>query len=142
MTNAHEAGKLLDIFSVMEDFGGHATTLAMRDPSQSGTGRDSTCICSFLVFVCDDDNKHKYLDLDAADSTEPLMPVSNKEHFPYKKCGGLLTVDFCSGGDESILAWICMYYTHNPAHNVINESDRSITKGFFLKKKQDYKKCT
>ena len=32
-------------------------------------------------------------------------------------------MDFSSGGDESILTWICMYYAHNPAHNVVTESD-------------------
>ena len=80
MTNAHKAGKLLDILSVMEDFGGHTTTFAMRDPPQSGTGRDTTCIYSHLVFAYDDDNEH-YLGLDAADSTEPLIPVSKEEYF-------------------------------------------------------------
>ena len=36
-----------------------------------------------LVFIHDANNGQGYLGLDAADSTEPLMPVSNKEHFSH-----------------------------------------------------------
>ena len=37
MTDTHEAGELLDILSIVKNFGGHATAFAMGNPPEGGT---------------------------------------------------------------------------------------------------------
>lgn len=44
MTDTHETRELLNIFSVMKNFGGHAATFAMRDPPNGGTCGDTASI--------------------------------------------------------------------------------------------------